>query len=212
MSSPSQALFTLLCAATLLSGCKEKPADGPSQDRTLEKLRMEVDRVNKGGAPSAPPDAPANPHAQLADLAAAQESDAVKTLVLASRQAVRVDTLELQPSGLESMHSLRGAGKVALTTSDLFVRVKLEALNTGARAVDVALSAAKLVDAEGKEYPIPRDAQTVGGTRGLDHSWAPGQSESLALVFEVPLAAVTPGLVLVFPSSGGGQDARVPLQ
>ncbi|HEX8535901.1 MAG TPA: hypothetical protein VF664_00455, partial [Cystobacter sp.] len=127
------------------------------------------------------------------------------------REPVRVDTLELQPTGLESMHSLRGAGKVALTTSDLFVRVKLEARHTGTKAVDVPLSAAKLVDAEGQEYPIPRDAQAVGGTRKLDHTWEPGQSESLALVFEVPLAAVTPGLVLVFPSRGG-QDTRLPLQ
>ena len=75
----------------------------------------------------------------------------------------------------------------------------------------VALSPAKLVDPEGKEYPIARDAQTVGGTRGLDHTWAPGQSDSLALVFEAPPAAITPGLALVIPSSGG-EDARVPLQ
>ncbi|MFY0580377.1 hypothetical protein ACN28S_44550 [Cystobacter fuscus] len=211
MRVPIQALLLLLCAAAPLGGCKEKPVDGPSEDRTLEKLRLEVDRVNQGGAPSAPPGTPTDPHAQLADLAAAQDADAVKPLTLASREAVRVDTLELQPTGLESMHSLRGAGKVALTTSDLFVRVKLEARNTGAKAVDVPLSAAKLLDAEGQEYPIPRDAQAVGGTRKLDHTWEPGQSESLALVFEVPLAAVTPGLVLVFPSRGG-KDTRLPLQ
>ncbi|MET0402486.1 MAG: hypothetical protein ABW123_08785, partial [Cystobacter sp.] len=211
MSPPLRTLFSFVCAAVLLGGCKDKPEDGLSPDRTLEKLRLEVDRTNKGGAPAAPPDAPADPRAELADLAAAQESDSPKPLELASSKPVRVDTLELQPSGLESMHSLRGAGKVALTTSDLFVRVKLEARNTGARPVDVTLSAAKLVDAEGQEHPLPRDAQTVGGTRRLDHTWEPGQSESLVLVFEVPLAAVTPGLVLAIPSRGG-QDARIPLQ
>ena len=131
MSPPLRTLFPFVCAAILMGGCKDKPEDGPSPDRTLEKLRLEVDRTNKGGAPAAPPDAPADPRAELADLAAAQESDTPKPLELASNKPVRVDTLELQPSGLESMHSLRGAGKVALTTSEDRKSTRLNSSHSG---------------------------------------------------------------------------------
>lgn len=210
MSPTARGLAALLCAAALLEGCKKEEPAPVNEDRTLEKLRQEVDRVNQGGAPSNAPGAPEDPNARLAGLAAGREADQAKTYALPSKEAVKVDGLSLQPSGLESLHSL-SAGKVSLTTTDLFVRVKLEGQNTGGVPVNVPLSQAKLVDAEGKEYPIASDAQTVGGTRKLDHTWELEQHESLVLVFEAPPAAMAPGLALVIPTSGG-ENARIPLQ
>ena len=211
MSGHASGLAVLLCAA-LLGGCTEKtPEPPPTDEHTLAKLRQEVDRVNKGGAPAAAPDAPADPNARLAGLAAGSEQDAARTLPVVSPQAVRVDTLSIQPQGLEAMHSLRGSGKVGLTTTDLFVRVTLKVQNVGDKPVAVTLSSARLVDAQGQNYPIARDAQTVGGTRVLDHTWAREQGESLVLFFELPASAVAPGLALLIPTLSG-QDARIPLQ
>ncbi|MCY1081175.1 hypothetical protein [Archangium lansingense] len=209
MTLSTRGLAVLLCAAALLGGCKkEEPA--PSEDRTLEKLRQEVDRVNQGGAPAASPDE-TDPNARLAGLAAGQDQEQAKTYALPSRETVKADTLALQPSGLESLHSLRGSGKVALTTDELFLRVKLDAQNAGEKPVHVAFSTARVVDAGGKEYPLARDAQTVGGTRKLDRTWEQEQRDSVVLVFEVPPAAIAPGLSLLIPTSSG-EDARIPLQ
>ncbi|HYO55618.1 hypothetical protein [Archangium sp.] len=210
MSPNTRGLAALLCAAALLGGCK-KEESAPVEDRTLDKLRQEVDRVNQGGAPAAPPDANADPNARLAGLAAGHEADPVKTYALPSKENVKAGTLALQPTGLESLHSVRGSGKVALTTHELFLRVKLEAQNVGQTPVHVALSTARLVDMGGKEYPIASDAQTVGGTRKLDRTWEQEQRESMALLFEVPPAAIAPGLSLLVPTPSG-EDARIPLQ
>jgi hypothetical protein len=207
MSPSSRGLAVLLCAAALLGGCKKEEPATTGEDRTLEKLRQEVDRVNQGGAPTAAPDE-TDPNARLAGLAAGQDQEKAKTYTPASKQAVTVDGLSLQPTGLESLHSLR-SGKVALTTDELFLLVKLDAAITGQN--HVTLSTARLVDAGGKEYPIASDAQTAGGTRSLDRSWEQGQRDSLVLVFEVPPAAIAPGLSLVIPTSSG-EDARIPLQ
>ncbi|MFL5356823.1 hypothetical protein [Archangium sp.] len=211
MSPTARGLAALLCAAALLEGCKKEEPAPVTEDRTLEKLRQEVDRVNQGGAPSTAPGAPEDPNARLAGLATGHEADQARTYSLPSKEAVKVDGLSLQPTALESLHSLSGTGKVSLTTTDLFVRVKLEAQNTGGAPVNVPLSQARLVDAEGKEYPITSDAQTVGGTRKLDHSWEREQHESLVLLFEAPPAAMAPGLALLIPTSGG-ENARIPLQ
>ncbi|QRK03971.1 hypothetical protein JQX13_27190 [Archangium violaceum] len=210
MRLDARGLAALLCSAALMGGCK-KEESAPTEDRTLAKLRQEVDRVNQGGAPAAPPDAPADPNARLAGLAAGHEAEQARTYALASKERVKVDTLSLKPTHLEALHSLSGKGKVSLTTTDLFVRVELEAENVGPQPVDLSLSATRLVDAEGKEYPIARDAQTVGGTRTLDHTWQREQRESLVLLFEAPAEALAPGLALLIPTPGGA-DARIPLQ
>lgn len=210
MSPSLRGLAVLFCAAALLGGCKKEEPATTGEDRTLEKLRQEVDRVNQGGAPAASPDE-TDPNARLAGLAAGQDQEQAKTYALPSKETVKADTLALQPTGLESLHSLRGTGKVAITTDELFLRVKLDAENVGARPVHVALSTARVVDAGGKEYPLASDAQTVGGTRKLDRTWEQEQHDSLVLVFEVPPAAIAPGLSLLIPTSSG-EDARIPLQ
>ncbi|HEY0093519.1 MAG TPA: DUF4352 domain-containing protein [Archangium sp.] len=209
MSPGTRGLAVLLCAAALLGGCKkEEPA--PTEDRTLDKLRQEVDRVNQGGAPSASPEE-TDPNARLAGLAAGQAQEKPRTYTLPSKETVKVDTLALQPTGLESLHSLRGSGKLSLTTDELFLRVKLDAENAGQKSVHVPFSTARLVDAGGKEYPLAQDAQTLAGTRKLDRTWESEQRDSMDLIFEVPPAAIAPGLSLLIPTSSG-EDARIPLQ
>jgi hypothetical protein len=215
MSPSARGIAALLCAAALLGGCKkEEPA--PVEDRTLAKLREEVDRVNQGGAPSGPPsDNSTDPNARLAGLATGQEEEEAKTLALPSTNpTVHADTLAVKLTGLESLHSLRGSGKVGLTTEELFLRVQLIAQNVGtdpSQPAHVAFSTARVVDAAGKDYPIAQDAQTLAGTRKLNRTWEQDQRDSIVLIFEVPPSALAPGLTLLLPTSSG-EDVRLPLQ
>jgi hypothetical protein len=213
MSPYARGLTALLCSAALLGGCKrEEPA--PDEDRTLARLRQEVDRVNQGGATSGPPQAAesADPNARLAGLAAGHEEDRARRLTPpGANDTVHVDSFAVKLTNLESLHSLRGTGKVSLTTDELFVRAELIVQNVGAKAGQLSLSGAKLVDAGGQEYPIARDAQTLAGTRKLDRAWEKDQRDSLVLLFEVPPAALAPELTLVLPASSG-EAARIPLQ
>jgi len=74
MSSSARGLAVLLCSVALVGGCKKEEEPASVEDRTLAKLRQEVDRVNKGGATSTPPSAAAeNPNAKLAELAALRQ-------------------------------------------------------------------------------------------------------------------------------------------
>ncbi len=213
MSPSARGLAALLCSAALLGGCKKEEEPAPVEDRTLAKLRQEVDRVNKGGATSTPPSTAAeNPNAKLAELAAGHEAETARTLTPpGTNDTVHVDSFAVKLTGLESLHSLRGTGKVSLTTSDLFVRAQLIAQNVGPQPAPLTLSGAKLVDAADKEYPLAQDAQTLAGTRKLDRTWDKEERDSLVLLFEVPPSAIGPGLTLVLPT-GGSAPARIPLQ
>jgi hypothetical protein len=204
-------IAALLWTAALLEGCaKEEPA--PTEDRTLQKLRAEVERVNRGGAPATPPGIPEDPNARLAGLATGHEAPQAPRLSPPSENAtVHVGTVAMKLTGLEAHHSLHGSGKVSLTTDELFLRVQLITQNVGSTPAALSLGGARLVDAEGKEYALARDAQLIAGTRQLDRTWGQEQREPLVLLFEVPPAALTPGLTLLLPT-GGGADTRLPLQ
>ena len=214
MSPSARGLAVLLCSVALLGGCKKEEEPASVEDRTLAKLRQEVDRVNKGGATNAPPAAAAenNPNAELAELAAGHEAESARNLTPpGANDTVHVDTFAVKLTALESLHSLRGSGKLSLTTSDLFVRARLIAQNVGPKRAPLALSGAKLVDAANKEYPLAQDAQTLAGTRTLDRTWDTEERDSLVLLFEVPPSALGPGLTLVLPTSGSA-PVRIPLQ
>ncbi|HSP81828.1 MAG TPA: hypothetical protein VLQ93_25130 [Myxococcaceae bacterium] len=212
MSPRSSRLAALLWTAALLGGCT-KEESAPVEDRTLARLREEVERVNRGGAPARPPSAePKDPNARLASLAAGHESDELRELAPPGpNETVHVATVAMKLTGLEALHSLHGTGKVSLTTEDFFVRVKLITQNVGPAPATLSLAEARLVDAQGAEYALARDAQTVAGTRELRRTWETEERESLVLLFEVPPAALAPGLTLVLPG-GGGPEARIPLQ
>lgn len=213
MSPRASRLAALLWTAALLGGCTKEESAPVVEDRTLARLREEVDRVNRGGAPARPPSADSkDPNARLASLAAGHESDELLELAPPGpNETVHVATVAMKLTGLEALHSLRGTRKVSLTTEDFFVRVQLITQNVGSASATLSLAEAKLVDAQGAEYAIARDAQTVAGTRELRRTWEKEERESLVLLFEVPPAALAPGLTLVLPGNGG-PEARIPLQ
>lgn len=212
MSPRARWRVALLGSAALLGGCKKEEPPAPNEDRTLAKLRQEVDRVSQGGSVAGPPSAHEDPNARLAGLAAGRDEDEVKQLAPPGPNAtVHVGSCAVKLTNLESLHSLQGAGKVGLTTDELFLRAQLIIQNVGTTPTDLSLSGAKVVDAVGKEYPIARDAQTLAGTRKLEQTWEPDRRDSAILIFEVPPAAVAPGLTLVLPSAGA-EAARIALQ
>ncbi|MFP2926778.1 hypothetical protein ACLESO_16575 [Pyxidicoccus sp. 3LG] len=217
-SSPSLTPVALLTAAALLlGGCTKEEsaptAPGGGDDRTLRKLREEVDRVNQGGRPTQGPESTrGDPNANLAGLAAGLDEAAERQLALpADNSTVHVDTLAVKLTGLESSHSVKGSGKVSLTTEELFFRVQLITQNVGAAPLSLDLDGAKVVGATGQQYTVARDAQAVAGTRPLRRSWAPEERSDVVLLFELPPAALREdGLQLVLQGSGG--DVRIPLR
>ncbi|WP_224243944.1 hypothetical protein [Hyalangium gracile] len=202
----------MLLAAALAWGCT-KEEEPPRDDRTLAKLRAEAERVNKGGVPAAPPpqlQPPEDPNAKLADLATADESAAGQKLKLPEpNDTIHVDSVAMKLMALESSHSVKG-GKLSLTTEELFLRVQLIAQNVGAAPAPLALDKARLVDAEGKEHAVARDAQIAAGTRELAHTWGPQERAEVVLFFEIPPKALDSGLTLVLPASSG--DVRLALR
>ncbi len=203
--SARTSLFPLLLVAALFGACtKEEPA--PQEDRTLAKLRAESDRVSKGGAPSGPPvrpAAPEEPAPSLADLATRDTDVSEHKLRLPdSNDTQHVNTVAVKLTELESSHSVKG-GKLSLTTEELFLRVQLVAQNVGAAPSEMGLEGARVVDAQGKEYGLARDAQIAAGTRELRHTWAPQERSDVVLFFEIPPPALESNLTLVLPASSG---------
>lgn len=204
-------LSPLLLTAALAWGCTKEEAP-PQEDRTLAKLRAEADRVERGGAPSAPPvrnPAPPDPNAALADLAAAGAPAERKLQLPEKNDTQHVDTVAVKLTGLDSSHSVKG-GKLSLTTEELFLRVQLITQNVGTAPAALSLEGARLVDAEGKEYRVARDAQIAAGTRELRRTWAPEERSEVVFFFELPPSSLDSGLTLVLPATRG--EVRLALQ
>ncbi|MBU8896008.1 hypothetical protein DRW03_05275 [Corallococcus sp. H22C18031201] len=216
-SRSSQLPVAFLAAALLVGGCTKddaSPSEAPgAEDRTLQKLRAEADRVRKGGAPSAPPDAVAPPRGTLADLAAVSDEGGKHRLALPEHtDTVHVDTVAMKLTSLESSHSLKGNGKLGLTTEDLFLRVQLVTQNVGAAAVTLSMDGARLEDAQAQVYRLARDAQAVAGTRPMTRSYPPEERSDLVLLFEVPPATLQQDGSLTLVVQGSGGDVRIPLR
>ncbi|MBZ4394585.1 hypothetical protein VZQ01_29590 [Myxococcus faecalis] len=207
----------LLAVALLSGGCtKEEPASGAlgtADERTLQKLRQEVDRVNQGGRPTPGPESTrGDPNAQLAGLAAGLDDAAPRRLELPESNAtVHVDTVAVKLTGLESSHSVKGSGKLSMTTEELFLRVQLVTQNVGPAPVTMDWDAARVVGAREATYGIARDAQVLAGTRPLRRTWALEERSDVILMFELPPPALKEGdLQLVIPGTGG--EVRIPLR
>ena len=154
----------------------------------------------------AAPDDPARPSPRrLAGLAAKVEGAEERQLKLPENNpTVHVDTVAVKLTGLEAAHTMKGSGKIGLTSEDLFVRVQLVAENVGKAPAKLDLDGARVQDAEGKPYGIARDVQALVGTRQLSRTWEAGERTDLVLVFEVPPSAVRgTGLTLVLPATSG---------
>ncbi|SET31600.1 hypothetical protein [Stigmatella erecta] len=206
-------LAPLFLTAALVGGCPKEEAP-PSEDRTLSKLRAEVDRVGRGGTPSGPrgaPSAPEDPNAALAGLASGQDyAHKQKLFPPEPNETVHVGSVAVKLLGLEASHGVQGSGKVALTSEDLFLRVQLITQNVGPTATSLSLDPVKVVDPAGQLYAVARDVQIVAGTRPLQRTWSPDERSEVILFFEVPPSALGAGLTLVLPSPSG--DVRLALQ
>lgn len=210
-------LSALLLAVALAwsGGCTKEEAPPPQEDRTLAKLRAEAERVDRGGAPSGPPNkglAPQeNPNATLAGIASGEAGLAEEKLRLPEKNdTVHLGPLALKLMKLEATQSMQGSGKVGLATEDRFLRVELIAQNVGKAPAEVTLDGARVVDAAGKEFGVARDVQIVGGTRQLRRTWAPEERTEVVLLFELPPSSIGEGLTLVLPATSG--DVRLALQ
>lgn len=217
MNHRASASVALLAATLVLGGCKEESVPdyaGTGDDRTLQKLRQEVDRVNQGGRPSQGPEATrGDPNANLAGLAAGiNDAPTERTWELPSpNDSARLETLSVKLTGMEASHSVKGSGKVSLTSEDLFFRVQLLTQNLGGAPLTLDLDGAKLFGDEGQSYAVARDAQSIGGTRPLRRTWAPDERTDVVLLFELPPEALRDdGLHLLLQGSGG--DVRIPLK
>lgn len=200
--------FLLALCAAATSGCPERETTAPAPDRTLEALRKEVDRANRGEAVGRPPASADDPNARLAELATGH--GAPRELPLPpSNTTVHLGTVAMKLSGLRAMHSVR-AGKVDLTSEDVFLEISLAAQNVGAQPVSLDLLGATVRDASGNAFPIARDAQRAAGTRELSRSFEPQLREDVRLFFEVSAALIGHGLTLQLPAPGGSTVA-VPL-
>ncbi|WP_342375778.1 hypothetical protein NVS55_31430 [Myxococcus stipitatus] len=207
----------LLAAALLWGGCtkEETPPEamGTAEERTLQKLRQEVDRVNQGGRPATGPEAARGaPNEQLAGLAAGLDEAVPKKLgVPEPNETVHVDTVAMKLTALESSHSVKGSGKMGVTSEDLFLRVQLISQNVGPKPASLDLDSAKVVDAKGASYPLARDAQALAGTRPLRRTWALEERSDVILLFELPPPVLREGaLHLVLQGTGG--EVRIPLR
>lgn len=218
--SPHRAALPLLAlvAVCLASACTEKqpesgaPPGFDPNDRTLEKLRAEVDRANRGEGVARAPDAVEDPNERLAGIAV--QDGKARTLKLPEHNPpVKLGGLTAQVFALSASHSVR-AGKLQLTSEDAFVEARLGVQNTSSTPARLDLSLARIVDQTDHTFPIASDAQRGAGTRQLQLELAPNQREEFTLYFEVPPSVIGHGLRLVLPAAvapGATEDVSLPL-
>ncbi|MBX5484557.1 MAG: hypothetical protein IRZ16_22265 [Myxococcaceae bacterium] len=201
-------------AALAFAGCKQESpaAPEPGGDRTLEKLKAEVDRANRGAAVGHAPNAVVDPNAHLAGLAV--DDARPRVLELPERNETGwVGPLAVKLEQVTAMHSVR-AGRVQLTTEDVFVEVKVVTQNTGKTATDVDFNLAQIVDAGGHTYGLARDAQRAAGTRELQRSYGPDERQEISLYFEVSASIIGHGMRLLLPAgvcTGAESDLELPI-
>ncbi len=207
----------LVALGPLGIACKRE--EPPPPDRTLERLREEVDRAQRGQSTGRAPDAPEDPNARLAALATA-EGGPVDLPLPEDSQTVQLGPLALRVSRLQGMYSVK-AGRVELTSPDGFLAVSLLAQNAGAEPVEVDFAHVSLRSAtadsdsadDEETFRLAMDAQR-GGTWPLQRTLTPGDRHEWVLYFEVPAQAVRRGLwlnVAAGVAPGAAEDVRIPL-
>ncbi|HLL53492.1 MAG TPA: hypothetical protein VK447_08105, partial [Myxococcaceae bacterium] len=129
MSGPAKRL--LLCALALFpgAGCKEEPS--PENDRTLARLKQEVDRQTAEGVGPQAPGQPRTegPNDQLAELAARAEKkppeESGKAVPLPEGNAtVHVGRVAVKLLGMRSAQA-QSTPKVTLTTEERFLHARV---------------------------------------------------------------------------------------
>jgi len=193
----------IACAALLLAGCPKEESAPPMDDRLLEKLKAEQERLAQGGQPGGPPRA-----AQADDaLARAVTNDAApRELSLPAQASITHAGVTVSAVSARAMQKVF-AGKVALSTGDTFLELVLE-VQAEAAGTPVDFTAAKL--ALGPDsWEVAGDVQrsTKAGPLKIAAGSAPTR---VTVYFEPETRALSKGLTLVLPF---GQDTvELPLQ
>lgn len=186
----------LLAVLALLSGCKQ---EGAGDERLLQKLSAEKERLAQGGQAAAGPrpTESTDPNAHLAALAT-EGSPSGRRRLPAQNPTAYVGEVAVKLAQLSTSHRV-GSGRVSLASAELFLEVRLLAQNVGADRATVDFSPSR-VRACGKEVGLAADAQRLSGTLPLRRDFAPDDRVELRFWFEVPPDCVGRGLRLLLPS------------
>ncbi len=190
-------------AGLLLCGCPkqdEAPRGFDPDDRLLQKLKAEQERLDKAGPPRTKEPEP-DPLAAVLAQPLKPESLGVPPGVAADLGPLALALVEVQQS------QQVGGDRVSVSTTDRFVRVTLEA--TAAKGLTLDLSTATL-EREGRAVFIARDAQRAGRGSALSAEFQAGSKKTLVLYFEAPPEMVSKGLKFVLTS--GESRVELPLQ
>lgn len=175
----------------LLAGCPRDSAQG--DERLLDKLR------------ALPPEGngPASPYQDLQR--AVGRPAAAQKLKLPAATA-RLGPVTLEVTEATAVQRLASPG-VTLTSQERFLKVTLEARAEG--PAELALGEARLEQLD-QVFELAPDVQKLLSGSPKVALLQPGPGQALVLYFEVPPAAIAPGLKLVLPSDGGAVE--LPLQ
>lgn len=191
--------LALVFAGLLLCACPKK--DEPEfdgNDRLLQKMKEEQERLRK--APPRPAQEP-DPLAEIVARPSKPESLGIPSGVAADLGPVSLTLVEVQQS------QTVGSAKVSLSTTERFLKVKLEAVSK--ESVDLDVSGATLVNGE-QTVTLARDAQRAAKGSALVTHLSQGDRENLVLYFEAPDEMIGKGLkiILTTPES----RVELPLQ
>ena len=185
----------LLLGLLLLCGCpkKEQPEFDPN-DRLLQKMKEEQERLARTRAPVAEPD----PLAEIAARPGKPETLGIPSGVAADLGPVSLTLVEVQQS------QTVGSGKVSLSTTDKFLKVTLDA--TSKKQLDLDLSGATLA-IDDHVIRVARDAQRAARGSELLAQFNEGEHRQLVLYFEAPDEMIRKGLKIILTTT----ESRVEL-
>ena len=186
----------------LLCGCpkKDEPPEFDPNDRLLQKMKAEQERLAQAGPPRMKEPEP-DPLAAIAASPSKPETLGIPAGVEADLGPLSLVLTEVQQS------QTVGGERVSLSTTDRFLKVTLEA--TAKQAVELDLSGATLA-LDARSVPLARDAQRAARGSPLVTKFSAGQQQPLILFFEAPPEMIRKGLkiILTTPES----RVELPLQ
>jgi hypothetical protein len=182
----------------IFSGCPAKTEPSADEaDPLIQKLKLERERLAKGGKPGGPPSQTPAPITDLAEMT--QKPPDVPIVVEVQNGSVSSGTVTITAKRFETAQVM-SAAKVRLSTTDRFVRLVVSVSTLRDETFD--LKRATLVRS-GEQYELATDVQRVGQGSPLGSMVQGGIPQDLVLHFEVPQSALDTGLSLVLPSSAG---------
>jgi hypothetical protein len=176
----------LVLGVLLLCGCpkKDEPPEFDPNDRLLQKMRAEQERLAKMPPKQPEPD----PLAEIVARPSKPEALGIPAGVSADLGPVSLTLVEVEQA------QTVGGGKVSLSTTERFLKVTLDAVST--KDVDLDLSGA-LLTFEEQSVPIARDAQRAAKGSPLMTKLDAGGRSKLVLFFEAPDEMIRKGLKII---------------